>query len=256
MPPLGTKDITPMRRTAENRSAGAAPAAPAPADITNGEAIYNRTLDGYFAKLPYLYYEVRTDVFRKFGARTAYTFRDKKLVPIMYSEQMHTAGPQRDFARFATTWELRHSKVPFGDGHGNVSPVVDENMVVVGHYGSFDSSEIFLPEDLPQDGKVQEVSTGSRAYVGGWVYVPGQHFVRTHRSELAIKDMWQAEVPVFADKYGGASYRSRGYSSYAGYSRPQLSVTVVTDIEGRVLLYAGSRDTDGITPSAFSPLDL
>jgi hypothetical protein len=259
MPPLGTTNATALKSTAEARSAGAAQAAPAPTDTISGEGVYNRTLDGIFAKLPYVHYEARTEVFRKHGARTAYTFRDKKLVPIMYSERMHTQGPARDFRRFATAWELRHSKVPFGDGHGSVFPVVDENMVVVGHYGSFDSSQIFVPADLPTDGKVEEESSGGRVYTGGKmhnVYVPGQRFVRVVKSKLSVKDMLEVDVPVFANKYDGASYRNRGYQPYDVYHRPQLSVSVVTDIEGRVVLFVDSRDKDGITPSAFSPLDL
>ena len=239
MPPLGTTNATALKRTAEARSAGAAQAGPAPADAISGEAVYNRTLDGIFAQLPYVHYEARKEVFRKHGARTAYTFRDKKLVPIMYSERMHTQGPTRDFRRFATAWELRHSKVPFGDGHGNVFPVVDENMVVVGHYGSFDASQIFVPADLPTDGRVEEVRSGGRLLTGKEmnVYVPGQRFVRVVKTRLTVKDMLEVEVPVFASVYEEASYRSRGYQSYAGYSRPQLSFTVVTDIEGRVVFY-------------------
>jgi hypothetical protein len=88
------------------------------------------------------------------------------------------------------------------------------------------------------------------------VYVPGQRFVRVVKTRLTVKDMLEVEVPVFANMYDEASYKSRGYQSYANYSRPQLSFSVVTDIEGRVVLYVDSRDKDGITPSAFSPLDL
>ncbi len=88
------------------------------------------------------------------------------------------------------------------------------------------------------------------------VYVPGQRFVRVVKTKLSLKDMLEVEVPIFASRHDEASYRSRGYQSYDGYNRPQLSVTVVTDIEGRVVLYVDSRDKDGITPSAFSPLDL
>jgi hypothetical protein len=215
-------------------------------DTISGEAIYNRTLEGALAKVPYEYYEARTAVFRKNGARTAYTVRDKKLMPIMYVNKMVEAGPTKDFARFATGWELKHSKVPFGDGQGNVDPLVDENMVVIGHYGNFDSNDVFIPRGLPNDGKVVEQPVRG-------VYVPGQRIVEVKKSPLSLKDMLQAEIPVFANRYDTGSYLNRGYQQWP---TPQQGFTLLTDIEGQILLVLDVRDKDGITPSAFDLFDV
>jgi hypothetical protein len=105
-------------------------------------AEYHRTLDGRISRLPYIDYEARTEAFRKAGARTAYTVRDKGLVPIMYLEKK-----DQDFKKYATDWEILHSRIPFGDGSGNVDPVVDENMTVVGHFGEFRGDQIYVPPD-------------------------------------------------------------------------------------------------------------
>ena len=107
-------------------------------------AEYHRTLDGYLSKMPYADYEARKDVFRKAGARNAYTIRDKGLVPIMYLEKK-----DQEFKKYATGWEIKHSRIPFGDGNGRVDPVVDENMTVVGHLGAFNGKEIYVPERQP-----------------------------------------------------------------------------------------------------------
>jgi hypothetical protein len=222
-------------------------------DTISGEATYNRTLEGALAKLPYEYYEVRKEVFRKNGARTAYTFREKQLVPIMYVNKMLKAGPIKDFAYYATAWELKHSRVPYGDGQGNVDPLVDDNMVVVGHYGTFDSNEIFIPANLPSDGKVVEETSGSRSLAVRNVYVPGQRIVEVKRSPLTLKDMLQAEISVFANRYDAGSYLNRGYQRWP---TPQQAFTVLTDIEGQILLVLNVRDKDGIVPSAFDLFDV
>ena len=40
------------------------------------------------------------------------------------------------------------------------------------------------------------------------------------------------------------------------YHTPQQGFSLMTDIEGRILFVADTRSKDGITPVAFSPLDL
>ena len=109
-------------------------------------ALSHRTLNGYFNKFPHNLQNMQADAadaFRKVGARTAYTFRDKKLVPIMYLQK-----EVEKFKKYATGWEILHSRIPFGDGSGSVDPVVDENMTVVGHYGEFNSRDIFVSGNI------------------------------------------------------------------------------------------------------------
>jgi hypothetical protein len=107
------------------------------ADVISAEASYNRTLDDVLSKVPYAYYEARTEAFRKAGARTAYMFRDKTLVPIMYRPNKQPTGPMRNFFLFATAWECKHSTILNGDHRRYVYPLVDEHMTVIGHYGEF-----------------------------------------------------------------------------------------------------------------------
>ena len=103
--------------------------------VLDPTALSHRTLDGGLKSFPHNLQNMpakAVDAFRKAGARTAYTFRDKKLVPIMYRRK-----EDEEFKKYATDWEKLHSRIPFGDGSGSVDPVVDENMTVVGHYGEF-----------------------------------------------------------------------------------------------------------------------
>jgi hypothetical protein len=210
----------------------------------DGQTKYNRTLDMSLAQVPYVHYQARTAVFRKHGVRTAYTFRDKAFVPMMYREKNPNQGPARDFARFATEWELRHSKIPFGDGHGSVHPVVDENGLVIAHYGSFDSNSVFVPADIPVHGKVVERPVRR-------VHVPGWRAVEVARIALDLKDYLETGADIIADSRPQAKP-----SGYSAYHTPQTSFSVITDIEGHVMLVLDSRNKDGVTPSLFSPLDL
>jgi hypothetical protein len=168
---------------------------------------------------------------------------------MMYRENNPNQGPARDFVRFATEWELRHSKIPFGDGHGSVHPVVDENGLVIGHYGTFDSKYILVPADIPVDGKVQEVSI--RQVPFRQVYVPGWRAVQVAQTKLGLKDYLELGADIIADKRSGAKP-----SGYTPYRTPQTSFSLITDVEGHVMLVLDSRNTDGITTSLFSPLDL
>lgn len=233
MPPLGTTKFVPI----------------SPPEV-DGEAEYHRTLDNSLAQMPYEYYEARTKVFRQNGVRTAYTFRNATLVPITFREQK-----DRDFKKYATAWELAHSKLPYGDGKGIVWPVVDENMTVIGHYGSFDYSHIFVPANLSGEQKVVEEPMGAKVHGIQRPFVPGWRAVHVVRRDLELEDYLYLSGDVIADKfnYGVAYYQSRGYTMW---QTPQQSFTVVTDIEGHVRMVLSSRSKDGIKPVSFSPLDL
>src|ERR1041385_2540233 len=73
------------------------------------QALYHRTLGNSFAKLPYIDYEVRKDAFEEAAKKTgitlgtAYTIRNRKLVPVLYELKK-----AQDFKTYATAWEILH----------------------------------------------------------------------------------------------------------------------------------------------------
>jgi hypothetical protein len=187
------------------------------ADI-DSSAEYHRTLDGYLAKVPYLYYEVRKEVFRKAGARTAYAIRDKSLGPIMYLQKK-----DQEFKKYATDWEIKHSRIPFGDGNGQVDPVVDENMTVVGHFGTFGGKSIYVPP--------------------------------SKQPRAPINDLLKRNVDVFAySAFAGAL--PQAYRDYVGYGVTDDRYEVLTDIEGHVVMLVRHWSREALIPSSVSPLDL
>jgi hypothetical protein len=185
----------------------------------DSSAEYHRTLDGYLAKVPYLYYEVRKEVFRKAGARTAYAIRDKSLVPIMYLQKK-----DQEFKKYATDWEIKHSRIPFGDGNGQVDPVVDENMTVVGHFGTFGGKSIYIPP--------------------------------SKQPRAPINDLLKRNVDVFA--YSAiAGALPQAYRDYVGYGvTTDERYEVLTDIEGHVVMLVRHWSREALIPSSVSPLDL
>lgn len=190
---------------------------------TDPQATYHRTLDMSLAQVPYTHYQARTAVFRKHGVRTAITYRNGAFVPIMYRQP-----EDRDFKRYATTWETLNSKVPFGDGSGIALPVVDASGLVVGHRGRFRWDRI--------------------------VVAPGQQSVAPPQRKDALEFLVARQAEVFADDTGFSS-RTQGFDPLA-YAVPQTIYDLVTDIEGRVVLVLGWKNVDGAIPSAMSPLDL
>jgi hypothetical protein len=210
------------------------------------KAAYHRTFNGSLAKFPQNLVETPSkkvrDAFREYGARTAYTFRDKKLAPIMYLEKK-----DQEFKKYATGWEIHHSKIPFGDGSGIADPVVDGNMTVVGHYGTFDSSCIFVPKNISEMGSKTVEEPVKQIFAPGW------RAVEKVQKSLGLSDYVAAGADVIADNYHEDTYFKQGYRRF---HRPQASFTVITDIEGHVLLVLGSRDKDGIKSHFMSPLDL
>ena len=193
-------------------------------------AEYHRTLDGYISKLPYADYEARTEVFRKAGARTAYTIRDKGLVPIMYLEKK-----DQEFKKYATGWEIKHSRIPFGDGHGCVDPVVDENMTVVGHLGAFNGKEIYVPRSQPTTRNAAATFSPNEA--------------------APINDLLKRHVDVVAQSYSAGAL-PQACRDYVEYGVTDEGYRVLTDIEGHVVLLVRHWSREALIPSSFSPLDL
>jgi hypothetical protein len=198
------------------------------ADI-DSNAEYHRTLDGYLATLPYEYYEAR-NAFKKAGARTAFTMRDKGLVPIMYLQKK-----DQEFKKYATAWELKHSRIPFGDGHGCVDPVVDENMTVIGHLGTFNGKEIYVPRKQPT------------------MRNPAATWNANERTPINTLLMWRFDVVAYS---GSAGALPQAYRDYVEYTTSDDQYQVLTDVEGHVMSMVRHTSREALIPSTFSPLDL
>jgi hypothetical protein len=58
----------------------------------------------------------------------------------------------QDFVNYCTAWEKRHSTLSPQKilKDGVVAPVVDKDLTVVGHFGWFTGTQIWLPESTPK----------------------------------------------------------------------------------------------------------
>jgi hypothetical protein len=76
--------------------------------------------------------------------RPAYRIADRQLVaaPVWYHEG---SDEKQRFLDYSTGWERLHSRIPFGHGSGNVEPLINENTTVVGHVGTFQRNQIYVP---------------------------------------------------------------------------------------------------------------
>jgi hypothetical protein len=70
---------------------------------------------------------------------------------------------------------------------------------------------------------------------------------------LKLQDYLAAGADVIADRYHEDYCLNRGYRRYEW---PQTTFTVITDIEGHVMLVLESRDKEALKPLLFNPLDL
>jgi hypothetical protein len=197
--------------------------------VLDPKALYHRTLGDSLARLPYVDYALRQDTFESAAAKsgmtlgTALTIRDGNLVPVVY-----VLKRDQDFKTYATSWEILHSKLPFGSGSGSADPVVDENMTVVGHHDWYGESSIFLP------------SRTWRAYDGGYL------------GRDAFDRFLATGAEVFADEYN-RFYLKQGYEKAA---MPQGSLRLVTDPEGRVIFVTGARVKEALESSWVTPWDI
>jgi hypothetical protein len=225
-------------------------------------ALYHRTLDDSLAKLPYIDYEARRSVFEEAARKTnttvgtAYTIRDRKLVPIVYKFRK-----DQDFKTYATPWEILHSKLPFGAGSGNVDPVVDNNMTVIGHVGWFESDSIFLPVHALQgtrkawvetrpapSNRIAALNSAATVPAAGPRWQP-RMLVETRRG---LDDVVADGGQVFADDYSRL-YLKQGCEAY---DEPQTWCRVITDPEGRVACVLARKNYEGLETSWVTPLDL
>lgn len=200
------------------------------------KVLYNRSLDGRWAPLPYIDYVVRKDVFDEVAARqgqkfgTAYQFYDKKPVPVLFISQK-----DRDFKSYATPWEVHHSNLIFGDR--TAAPVVDHSMTVIAHFGWFDSRDIYI------SGRALKAAPAARS-------------AGTSSHGQKLQAILTAGGEVYADQWNSTYYTNQGYATYSGLW-PDSSVQAVVNPEGRVLFFTALvTEGGGVKSSWVSPLDL
>jgi hypothetical protein len=229
------------------------------------DALYHRTLGA--GSIPYEDYQARTDVFEKAAKETgttigkAYTIKNRKLVPILY-----VLKKDQEFKTYATSWEILHSRLPFGSGSGKADPVVDENMTIVGHYGWFESSSIFLP---PNTIGVAKKTVWMPADANGHPRTPAEQLLRVNPATAAgaatpsagrmqktvpkdFGDLISGGTQIYADDYQ-RSYLKRGY---VAWNSPLTSYRIITDPEGRAICFMERWNPDGVEASWVTPLDI
>jgi len=206
----------------------------------NPVAKYNRTLGGPYDGYDIMFAPAEELEKLQQGLPSAYTIQGQSLIWIKYRKD-----PNRDFKKYATDWEIFHSKVPFGEGSGTCFPVIDDERVVIGHYGTFTWEQIFIPAEYKDAVRVEEVPvTGTLGLPRAW---------EVKKRPPGLNELVEFGADVVVDRYQ-EYYLKRGYIRY--FAPPQQWYTVITDIEGHVLLVLSTGNSDGIEPSAFSPLDL
>jgi hypothetical protein len=229
------------------------------------DALYHRTLGA--GSIPYEDYQARTDVFEKAAKEIgttigkAYTIKNRKLVPILY-----VLKKDQEFKTYATSWEILHSRLPFGSGSGKADPVVDENMTIVGHYGWFESSSIFLP---PNTIGVAKKTVWMPADANGHPRTPAEQLLRVNPATAAgaatpsagrmqktvpkdFGDLISGGTQIYADDYQ-RSYLKRGY---VAWNSPLTSYRIITDPEGRAICFMERWNPDGVEASWVTPLDI
>jgi hypothetical protein len=228
------------------------------------DALYHRTFDATFAKLPYVDYETRQSVFDGAAAKlgrtigTAYTIRDRKVVPVLYMLKK-----DQDFKKYATPWELRHSKIPFGTGSGMVDPLVDDKMTVIGHIGWFVNGWIFTPEHAlnatkkvwvtvkPEPPSLTERIARLNPLARASAASLPERREQIER-QISLEDLLVQGRKVYADRYN-TSYLKQGYEECP---ETQIACRLITDPEGRVVFMLARKDTEGAQSSWVTPLDL
>src|SRR5262249_2598578 len=148
----------------------------------------------------------------------------------------------QDFKTYATAWEIRHSKLPFGSGSGKADPLVDDNMTVIGHVGWYDTDSIYVPA------KAAAVTTKKTIMVRGqgkpignilWSWDPlkeSQESIRDRtlkpvQVEVArgLPQLLNDGVEVHCDDFD-KSYLKQGYATPL---QQQRNYRIVTCPEGR-----------------------
>jgi hypothetical protein len=209
------------------------------------EALFHRSLNDrtdWTANLPYdvgALPERYSDAFRRAGAQTAYTVASNGLVPILFKLKK-----EQDFAKYATRWENDHSKLIHGHGAGRVFPVVNEDMTVIGHYGTFSNYEVYAPIDgkFDLDAKVTQ---------GKVLVERGATSAQIDEDLMTVKDTLDQAFRRQRDR----ELQRQGYIPNQA-AKPETYYTVITDPDGCVLMVTGAETRGAIQPSSVSIVDL
>jgi hypothetical protein len=130
----------------------------------------------------------------------------------------------QDFEKHATPWEKDYSKLA-GAGNG-ADPVVDHDLMVVGHYGLFGGRKIFVPK-----------GRGNPSSYGG---------------VAELRTLLREDSDVFVRHYNPLP---SSHEQFEDINASVMQWLLLTGIDGRVLAVGGF-DHRGIEPSAFSPADV
>jgi hypothetical protein len=223
------------------------------------DALYHRTLDALpegYTKLP-----PRAMWAAKMAAPrvNAYTIREKKLVPVeCYLKK------DQNFKTYATSWEILHSRIPFGSGSGKADPVVDESLTVVGHVGWYDIDSIYVPakaaaltrkvtrtvrEEAPS---LSSILTDRDPLRRAQVKMRFPKLLEVEGVRRSLPELLSDGVEVHADHYNEFYLKQ-------GYVRPmeqQTGYRILTCPEGRAQFVAEIHDREALVESWVSPLDL
>jgi hypothetical protein len=232
------------------------------------KALYHRTLEKMFSWLPSDPKLRQEDIddgiefFKKKGFRTgtAYTIRDRTLVPIIYVEKR-----DQEFGVYATRWEARHSTVPFGSGSGHAEPVVDENMTIVGHVGWYGAQHIYVPAKEANATRKKRITVREQGRSLLSILTDpdpmkaSQEDIKARTPKTIEVDATRGLGELLSDgvivnvDYAGDGYLKQGFIRPLP---PQRRFRIVTCPEGRAQFVAEIDDREAVEASWISPLDL
>jgi hypothetical protein len=158
------------------------------------------------------------------GYGMAYTFEGSAYVAKFYVP----LNDGRNFRYIATSWEWYHSKLCYMPT-ARLEPVIDANILVVGHRGIFDSSQIYVK--YPRDPR-------SSAF-----------------GDADLGDLLDQGIEMVADMRGyyQDQYFSQGYRRFV---RGDQGVDVVADTDGTVHAVLAQWNSENAQSSWLQPADL
>lgn len=205
------------------------------------------------------------DAFEHAGLRGAYTFAGRRLVPALIVAKK---AQEAEFAKYATPWETRWSKlVPGNHGHG-ADPVVDCDGNVVGHLGRFNGRDVCFARRSDAGPPMVRAAAALRAGIGALGRAvgltpsrgsppgaaagaaEGAYYAENSANEY-VKDKINRGIPVYVCDDRIVDNLREYYWNYAS----EESYTLLVDIGGRVLWPLG-HDVVGLESEAVTPLDL
>ncbi|WP_425615982.1 hypothetical protein NA78x_005920 [Anatilimnocola sp. NA78] len=158
----------------------------------------------------------------------AYFSDGDQLTPTVIEEKQG-----QSFSKYATDWEKAKSKLV--SSNNEYIPIVDKDLVVIGHYGHANAEELQIPEGL----------------------VRGEGRIGNMDQALARTDVYVV-LPHRTKSDSGSSYIS-GYTKkgYSQFLSDWEKFAVQADIEGIVITAQGLPSINGqAVPVDYSPVDL